>query len=174
MGEGHGLDTGKSMTRPAKNPPPLLANAYTATGTGPWALRKIRTARHHEARRAIYRWLRDQGLCESHIARLTGFDRASVRVGLSREPVASVKSPREVFNEAMRALGYGPHIWARSDWGALRPATNFAKARADVWCYMRERGLTPYEIAAVTDSCRSAVRDVLVSRGVKPRPELAR
>ena len=133
---------------------PLLANAYAATGAGPWCL----TGSSQTQRRARYRlcrWLvQVAGLPPCGAARLIGLVHPTVFRAL-RTPEKPACEPSVSFQRAM--VGVEAPIWVRNPFGAL--PLRYAATRRLVWARMLADGLSSIEVGAACGCAASAVRD---------------
>ncbi len=131
--------------------PPLLANAYAATGTGPWCFQS-RTRMASEGKARIARWLlKWVGLGPREIEGLTGCDESTIWYALQRAPKPFI-DPAESFRRAM--VGFDPMIFARNDWGELYRRGKCDKDRGAVYRLMQADGLSYPEIAKAC-GCRN-------------------
>lgn len=140
-------------------PPPLLANAYAATGTGEWCLDRSRSPVFTRPRRAVYGWLRDSAcLAPCAIGKLVGKDHSTIIVAL-RQPLhpGPYETPTDIFNrchaQAKAALGVLAivDIWERYEYaersGGFLRSHKRVQARRLCWRLMRKAGLSYPQIA---------------------------
>jgi hypothetical protein len=80
-------------------------------------------------------------------------------------------TPEEILAEAMAHFGYTDAIWYKTRPSRTRPGGTFTRMwsceRANVWTYLRDKGMTYPAIGAATYSTHSTIVQALREAGLK-------